>query len=879
MQPNAPCCWYARPTALMALLAVQAATALALAQAPASPQSAPATTPPAAAPGASPPAPAASPPAPAASAESVLKDAERIGSGRLTAWRAGNRTLVAMPADALGKPVVWYTEVVGVPAGLVLGGTQDGLEVNNTLARFERIGNTVHMRDLGTTIKRRAAPPRDDHGPAEIPGAAPRAPKVRPIEYALAGGETGALVMNFPVVGTLADGALLLDFTPEFSKDIPAATGRLAVTAAGLAPAAVDPAKSYIERVRVRGDAINIRSHLTYLANVPAKPAIGPQHVSVVLGHSIVFLPEKPMAGRVADPRVGYFSLDYTEFEATRGTAQDKRTLIQRFRLEKKNPAAAVSDPVKPITYYLGRGVPERWRPHLKAGVLMWLPAFEAAGFSNAIQVLDAPTPQQDPDWSEEDVTISVIRWLPQERANAMGPRVVDPRSGETLSAHVQVWPFVIDFFGQYYWSLFGGSGVDPAAAKLPLSTERSGALLTYIVAHEVGHTLGLTHNQIASTAYPVERMRNPAFADANGPNSSIMAYGRFNQAAQRGDGVTRLWSLIGPYDYAAIKYGYGVFGNDAASEARELAAFADGFSRDRRLYFGSEEGVVNAVRFARDPRVQTENTGAERVEATKLGVANLQRSLRSLDAATGGDARLYASTYDMVLGRQVGLLKSVNRLLGGAMPNLSKDGGPAVALVPAAEQRAGVRYLLGEGAASLEPFAEPAIVERIQAYGGDRAVARVQAGLVSDLMSGSNVAALDGQARRDPKAYSALDFARDLDEAVWGKLAESTPTRRALQHGWIEGSRKLLEAWAKGGAGEADEAKKLQAAGAPGGAALVLVETGDDTLFVARLRDELPGLKKRLEAAAKAAKDESTRLHLQEMAVQVARLNKIGAP
>jgi hypothetical protein len=336
---------------------------------------------------------------------------------------------------------------------------------------------------------------------------------------------------------------------------------------------------------------------------------------------------------------------------------------------------------------------------------------------------------------------------------------------------------------------------------------------------------------------------------------------------------------VIGPYDVAAIRYGYGVFGTDAASEARELAAFADTFSRDRRLYFGSEEGAVNAVRFARDPRVQTENTGAERIEATRLGVANLQRSLRALDAATGGDTKLYASTYDMVLGRQMTLLKSVNRLLGGAMPNLGHDGGPAVALVPAAEQRAAVRYLLGEGAASLEPFGDPAIVDRVMSYGGTRTVDKLQAALVSDLMSGSHVAALDGQARRDPKAYSALDFARDLDEGVWGALGDPTPTRRALQRGWIDGARKLLEAWAKGGAGEAEDLKKLQALGAPTGAALLLVESGDDTLFVTRLREELPGLKKRLDTAAKAAKDDGARLHLQEMSVQVARLAKIGAP
>ena len=257
----------------------------------------------------------------------MLQGAERIGAGRVTAYRKGASTLVVLPAGSIGKPLLWYTEVVRVPAGVT---ADKGLQVSSLLARFERVGNVIHVRDLSTTQKRRAgaapgeAPPPADT-PAGVPGAAPRDPKVRPIDVALSSSETGALIASFPIVGSLPDGALVLDVTATFSNDIAAATGRTIVAKVGAVPAAVDPTKSYIDGVRVRGDALTVRSHITFLAALKSDPAAGPQPVSVVLGHSIVFLPEKPMAARPADPRVGFFSNDYTEFEPERGTAQDSQ--------------------------------------------------------------------------------------------------------------------------------------------------------------------------------------------------------------------------------------------------------------------------------------------------------------------------------------------------------------------------------------------------------------------------------------------------------------------------------------------------------------------------------------------------------------------------
>lgn len=818
--------------------------------------------------------------APAATAP-VLAGAERLGQGPLQLWRKGGSTLLEMPAESFRRLALWYVELVGAPAGVV---ATQGLEVGNAVVRFERQGPVVLVRRLDTALERRGGRPADEK-PVPTPEraadrAAPPTGQVegsaagdakRPIERALGTLETGPVIAALPVHELRADGSVVVDVGAVLTGDVATLSARsFLVRNAGVVPAVVDPARSYLAQARSRGQGLHARAHLTYLVTQPSAAVLGPQPVSLVLGHSWVLLPQTPMAGRVTHPRLGFFSTSFTQYEADRGTATEPVSYINRFRLEKANPAVPLSDPVKPITYYIGPGVPQRWRAALRAGVLAWLPVFESAGFSNALRVLDAPT--DDPDWSPEDVTVNVIRWVTEPHANAMGPHVVDPRSGETLSAHILVWPSVIDFMGRYYWALF--STVDPAAAKLPLSTDKSAAILSYIVAHEVGHTLGLLHNQIASTARSVHDLRNPAVANAHGPNSSVMAYGRFNQAAQPGDGVTQLWSVMGPYDHAAIRYGYGSFGSDAATEAQALKAFGDSLGQSRLTWFGSEEGLANVARFKFDPRVQTENVGAERVEATRLGVANLQRSLRHIDAATGGDPALYADAWAMLLDRQMALLRSVGRVLAATQPPLGAGEGPKARVLAAAEQRAAVRYLLGEGAESLTPFAAPEVVERVAVYGGARHIEALQASLVTALLDSSTLPQLEAQRRRDPMAYGPADFGRDLNAAVWGDLKTSTPTRRALQRGYVDALRPLLKAWAEGRSDqEAAELKQVVGLGLPVIAGRALVETGDDTLFQGWLRQSLPVLQRQLDAAARGQADETARLHYRDMADQLARL------
>jgi hypothetical protein len=803
----------------------------------------------------------ATPPAFAA----LVANSETIGNGPLLAYRGKDQTLVSIPVDALDRLYFWYVEAARFPEAAV---AHDGNKVAEAVVTLERQGSRLLIRDRSPSFRKRSASGIPD---GEESSVDPRRAG-SPIERAIDAAALGPVIAVLPILAE-GDGRILVDITATFSNDIDGLTASKHIASAGVTPApiglTVDAARSYIADIDVYPDNLHIRSHLTFRAQNPGAPLAGFQPISIELGHSLIMLPERPMAARRYDDRVGFNFTEFTEFETAAGVAATDplRGVINRHRLEKADPSAAVSDPVEPIVFYIGQGVPDRWRPYIAAGIESWQPAFRAAGFSNAIIARNAPSPAEDPDWSPEDARYNVIRWVPQPFANAMGPSVTDPRSGEILFAHILLWPQVIDFFQNYYWLM--ARGIDPDVAGLPLSEDKQGELLQYVVAHEVGHSIGLRHNHLASTAYTVAELRDPKFANQHGPNASIMAYGRMNQAAQPGDGVTRVIPPHGPYDFFAIDWGYGVHGATPAEEQAALDRMATASVDDRLTRWAAGEAGFED-RWALDPRVQMENVGAERIEATRLGMRKVAGSVAALDAAAADDKQ-YKSAWTQAITSFDRMMLSVATVVGGQLTGEGDGNRPAI--VPAAEQQAAVKFLLGEGAAAYDVFLQPSLLLRADPIGGDRIIASHRVAELRTLLSGPKLAQVQTQHAIDPAAYSVTALAHDVTNAVWGDLDNQPRWRAAQQEAYLDSVEQVLHA--KPNPNSAAIVGALTAQMHSPGYIANQLATGADSVFPAFARETLPLLKEKLLRAAKKQGDESARLHLLKMAERITQMLK----
>jgi len=575
------------------------------------------------------------------------------------------------------------------------------------------------------------------------------------------------------------------------------------IDARNLGPAGfggVDPSRSLISQVKVFPGNVETRSTLTFASfpmptlnagGMPQMPTISrnPSRTAIV-HYSLAMLPETPMQGRFADERVGYFTEAFVEYGGERSGTRG-REYITRYRLEKKDPAAALSEPIKPITVYIAQEVPEKWRKPLMAGVEDWNAAFEQAGFKNAIVAKMAPTKEQDPLWDPEDARYSVIRWVAMPIANAMGPNIHDPRSGEVVSAHVIFWHDLLKFVEQLYFIQAGAA--DKRVTTLPLSDEVLGELLRSIATHEIGHTLGLRHNHRAATAYSVKDLRNPAFADANGTVASIMAYGRFNSVAQPDDGVTSFVPKLGPYDKFAIEWGYKPLGKKTADEEiPELDLMAARHIKEPLLKFGGEDFAAFL-----DPEVLTENIGRERIPATRLSLASIERASRTLIAATtrlGEDYETLEQTYTRLVNQRSSYLSSVVKMIGGVRETryLGGRGGETFTRTTPQEQREAIRFLLDEALVTPKWLIDPQVLNRISMIDVTAPVVNAQKRILSEMLMPVRFRVLEDVESLAPgSGLSAYRYLQLIQRSIFRETVSPQPKadiyRRELQRDFIE--------------------------------------------------------------------------------------------
>ncbi len=675
-----------------------------------------------------------------------------------------------------------------------------------------------------------------------------------------------SIVAVFPIETFGPDSAPVIEVTKLYTTSVPefqAWSG------------SVDDKRSYVERTLAFPDNIEVEATQTGLprANPGAgdAPPAEPKVASSVLAHwSMIRLPAQPMLPRRCDDRVGFFTATDVDFGTTEQRAA-KRCYITRFRLEKKDPAAAVSDPVQPLVYYIDPATPKQWVPWIKKGVESWQPAFAAAGFSNAIVAREVPA--GDSTWSMEDVRHTVVRWLATTVENSVGPNVHDPRTGEILNGSVRMFHNILNLQRDWYFTQV--SPLDPRAQHLPFPDSLMGHLVMYVVAHEVGHTLGLRHNMQASSEYPADSVRSKTWVHWMGYCASVMDYCRFDYVAQPEDGID-LYDLVprvGPYDIFAIRWGYTPIAGAATPDA-ERPTLDQWASEQDSVPWYRYEGDENAN--GPDPGVESEAVGdADAVKSTAAGLKNIKRIMAFLESAMvrpGEDNSDLSEMYDRLVGQWRDEMGHVVRLVGGQYMR-EKSGsqpGPRFTPVSAERQRAAVRFVADNVFTTPTYLVDTAVLHRIESDGALDRIRTAQSSLLADLLSDDRANRMTEIATlfaHPGTAYSPTALFDDVRHAIWSELAGGAVRvdafRRNLQRSYVALlSEKIAPPEAPAPSVPAPRRTRVGAVPDP--------VAGADVRAIAR--GELVALDSEISAALARAGDRVTRLHLLDCRAQIGR-------
>lgn len=632
--------------------------------------------------------------------------------------------------------------------------------------------------------------------------------------------------------------------------------------------------KSYIVSVKSYPINIEIKTLKTY-SRAPSMPGPGSLpggptggNLTFELNSSIVLLPKVPMHQRQFDNRVGYFTTGYVDFDAN-PQGVETISIAQRYRLEprdediEKYKRGELVEPKKQIVYYIDPATPKKWVPYLIQGINDWQVAFEKAGFKNAIVGKMAPTKEEDSTWSLDDARNSAIVYKASDVANASGPRISDPRSGEIMEAHINWYHNVMRLV--HNWYFIQTAAIDGNARKMIFDDQLMGRLVRFVSSHEVGHTLGLRHNFGSSSTVPVENLRNKEWVAKNGHTPSIMDYARFNYVAQPEDGLSGedLMGRIGDYDKWAIEWGYRWFPafKDDANEKEYLNKWVIDKLQNRRLWWG--DGESNAD----DPRNQTEDLGDDAVKASTYGIANLKRIIPNLATWSKESNEGYAGLNEMygeLRGQFSRYMGHVSRNVGGITltPKTVEQEGPVYETTSKAKQREAVEFI------NKQLFTTPTwlINNDIFSRTGAKAlttIGDIQDNVLNRFFSGRTLTKLiEQEATSGDKTYTVTEMLADLKKGVWSELAARKPIdmyRRNLQKSYINTIGNVLTPSAP-----SDISIIILGGGAPAGVSL------DKSDVKSILRAHLASLRTEIRAAAAGSTDYMTKIHLQDVATRI---------
>lgn len=738
-----------------------------------------------------------------------------------------------IPDSLFGREMLVVTRIAKTASGIGFGGGKQ----NTQVLRWEKRSKKVLLRVVSHQVV---------------------AADSLPVHEAVVNSNFEPVLYSFDIKTYGKDSLSTVIQVNKFLEDDVKAIGYPASRRKAYKVSSLDKSRSFIESIKSYPLNVEMRHVKTYNAAAPPSNA-STGSISLEMNNSMILLPEEPMRRRYFDQRVGWFARGQIDYGLD---VQESKTIryLDRWRLEVKDEdmekfeRGELVEPKKPIVYYIDRATPQKWRKYLKQGVEDWQVAFEAAGFKNAIIAKDPPTPEEDPEWSPEDVRYSVIRYLASPIPNANGPHVSDPRSGEILESDINWYHNVMTLLRNWYF--VQTAAINPEARGVAFKDEIMGELIRFVSAHEVGHTIGLPHNMGSSVAYPVDSLRSPSFTKKYGTAPSIMDYARFNYVAQPGDGDVSLMPNVGIYDIHSVRWGYRPIPEAPTAEDEKpiLDQWILAHQDDPMYRFGRQQGLVV------DPSSQTEDLGDDAIKASQYGIENLKRIVPKLIEWTAEDGKNY-DDLEILYGQ---VLSQFNRYTGHVVSNIGgvyeyyktyDQEGAVYTHVDKDHQKNCMAFLHKQLFETPTWMLDKNILNKIESAGTMDRIRRTQTRVLNQLMDFGRMARMiENESLHGYKAYTLVQMMTELRRGIWRELYTGDSIdayRRNLQRAHIDRLAYLMTE---------DQAAPNPSSWRSIGQTRVLVSQSDIRSVA---RAQLLNLKRAVANAMPQASDQNTRYHL----------------